>query len=96
MRDQQLLTIGCFSVIACALIFVIISRESFIQDSTPAKTAPTSSQEKSMFAEMKCDISCCDKNSYSCSTGCVCLSDNQHKQLETRGNNASHRDFLSG
>jgi hypothetical protein len=35
-----------------------------------------------MFAYNKCDVSCCDKSPYSCTGGCVCLTDDQKKMIQ--------------
>ena len=40
-----------------------------------------------MFAYNKCSPECCKDSPYSCSGGCVCLTDNQYNYLDTRGNN---------
>jgi len=41
-----------------------------------------------MFAYNKCKPECClNGSSYSCSSGCVCVNNNQIKLLSTRGNN---------
>lgn len=40
-----------------------------------------------MFAYNKCSPECCIDSPYSCSGGCVCMTDNQINYLDKRGNN---------
>ena len=43
-----------------------------------------------MFAYNQCSPSCCNKGSpYSCSGGCVCMTDNQKNMIGTRGSNSA-------
>lgn len=52
----------------------------------------TQGSDKSMFmmAFNKCDPSCCP-STYSCSGGCVCMTNEQKKYLGNRGNNGKTR-----
>lgn len=40
-----------------------------------------------MFAYNKCSPECCKESPYSCSGGCVCMSDKQMEFLDNRGDN---------
>lgn len=96
MRERQIITIGVFSIIACALIVTLVGsmREKYV-DNSPVTAAPTAAPSMHMFAENKCSPACCDQSNYSCSGGCVCISEAQRMALSTRGNNASLKDSLS-
>jgi len=87
--NTQLITIGVFSVIASAIIFVAAGqlppkKERFLQKNTQP---PEPSLH--FFAYNKCSPACCNQSNYSCNSGCVCMSQAQRDALTTRGNNAA-------
>lgn len=100
MHDRQIITIGVFSLIASALIFTMVGgmKEKYINSASSSVVTwvPTTAPSMHMFADNKCSPACCDQSNYSCSGGCVCMSEAQRMALSTRGNNASYRDALSG
>lgn len=57
----------------------------------------TKNTPKSMFvfAYNKCDVKCCGDSPYSCSGGCVCLTDEQKKFLSNRGFNNRQNKCVS-
>lgn len=57
----------------------------------------TKNTPKSMFvfAYNKCDVKCCGDSPYSCSGGCVCLTDDQKKFLSNRGFNNRQNKCVS-
>jgi hypothetical protein len=57
----------------------------------------TKNTPKSMFvfAYNKCDAKCCGDSPYSCSGGCVCLTDEQKKFLSNRGSNNRQNKCIS-
>lgn len=52
-----------------------------------------SPQKLTMFANNKTSLNCCGESPFMTSTGCVCLTDNQRKFIQTRGFNKSEGDF---
>ena len=92
-RQQQLLTIGVFSIIACAIIYVMsVAKEKFT--GAPVEDKSVDGPKLHLFAENKCSPSCCDQSNFSCSTGCVCMSETQRMALSSRGNNARVRNYF--
>lgn len=52
-----------------------------------------SPQKLTMFANNKTSLNCCSESPFMTSTGCVCLTDNQRKFIQSRGFNKSDGDF---
>ena len=52
-----------------------------------------SPQKLTMFANNKTSLNCCGESPFMTSTGCVCLTDNQRKFIQSRGFNKSEGDF---
>jgi hypothetical protein len=94
---DQLLTLCVFTIIASSLVFVLAKKlhETFNQDLKIQYTTQTQTNQNSMhfFGDNVCSPKCCfrEGSSYSCSSGCICMSDNQQRALAFRGNNASTR-----
>lgn len=102
MRDSQIMFVGIFAIVACALIFTVVGdmKEKFVvaANTVERHLPPVVVEPRSMhlFAENRCSPACCDQSNFSCSTGCICMSEAQRMALSTRGNNASNKDSLSG
>jgi hypothetical protein len=52
-----------------------------------------SPQKLTMFANNKTSLNCCGESPYMTSTGCVCLTDNQRKFIQSRGFNTNGNDI---
>ena len=51
---------------------------------------PNSQKSLFMFAYNKCKPECCVDSAYSCSGGCVCLTEDQKKHMGSRGGNSHY------
>lgn len=64
-----------------------------LEKTEPVLNGPTidgqegSPKKLSMFGNNQSSISCCDKSPFFTSTGCVCITDNQEKYINSRGGN---------
>ena len=52
-----------------------------------------SPEKLTMFANNKTSLNCCGESPYMTSTGCVCLTDNQRKFIQSRGFNKTEGDI---
>lgn len=52
-----------------------------------------SPQKLSMFANNKTSLNCCKESPFMTSTGCICLTDDQRKFIQTRGFNKTEGDI---
>jgi len=52
-----------------------------------------SPQKLTMFANNKTSINCCGESPYMTSTGCVCLTENQRRFIQSRGFNKTEGDI---
>ena len=50
-------------------------------------------QRLSIFANNKTSLNCCKESPYMTSTGCVCLTENQRKFIQSRGFNKGEGDI---
>lgn len=85
MRDTQLITIGVFTIVACAFIVTITMKMGASKERFEEQVAEPASIH--FFADNKCSPACCTESNFSCSGGCVCLSEAQRMALSGRGNN---------
>lgn len=98
MWNRQLIAVCIFSIIASALIFHVLGglKEKFVNNNAEIIMMQPNSQVNAsesiyLFADNKCAPECCLQGSaFSCSKGCVCLTEQQKLGLVRRGNNASH------
>lgn len=96
-KNKSVVLTAIFSVIACAVIIGLLKknkREHYVNIShapvsNDIQTTVSDNASIFMFANNKCSPECCNQSNFSCSGGCVCLSENQKYALRTRGNNAS-------
>lgn len=65
------------------------SQDAPSQTYDTAKHDISESRTMFMFANNKCDPSCCGKSEFSCSSGCVCKTKEQDDMLMQRGYNQS-------
>lgn len=95
MASHQILFVATFSVIACALIVVLTRdlKEKFTN--VPISNYSANDKPLSFFAENKCSAECCLEGSpFSCSKGCICLTEMQKKGLLSRGNNTAYPEIV--
>jgi hypothetical protein len=105
MLLTSLIILGIFSIIVCAYLSQVV-KERFesmpapICDTQEVVFKPNISKPQSTITEAiptlsqnQCSISCCP-GQFSCSGGCICLTDEQKRAIGTRGYNATTRESL--
>jgi hypothetical protein len=92
--ETRSVIISAFCVIVSCLIFYMVYdvKEKFVNNNAEIVMLQKDPKEDSiyLFADNKCSPECCLQGSaFSCSKGCVCLTEQQKLGLVRRGNNAS-------
>jgi hypothetical protein len=95
MWNKQLVGIALFTVIACAVIALMLGHvtEKFVNNNAEIISLQPKQATDSiyLFSDNKCSPECCLQGSaFSCSSGCVCMTENQKIGLVRRGNNAGN------
>lgn len=96
--------IGLFCVLVCAYLSQLLNEKftSFAPVNEPLKTPVSRSKPHYIndiansiptLSQSKCSISCCP-GEFSCSGGCICLTNEQKMLLGTRGYNSTQRESL--